>query len=539
MDYAWVSGVVVLVILAILILGWLPRQTEDSMKRVVEHREDKYSPSLHLVDADSGTRFSDDRRPSSEGVVVQSKQKGIAEGVSHVPAAQSRKSTKAAKERAKIAHIRELRRQAAHRRAIISATLLLVTVVVLGISFPLKFSPLFALIPAALLAVVVALGIRTANHARAWERNLKAKHTEQTKAVTHRDDAHAHTQAVKQRSQATASAKANASASTDEQPTGMMAEHEIEQALKATQAEKDRVEKRRAKRESRVDRQQAKPVSDKQTNKSADVSQKSAAAPTLDTKSRDEVKSDALQKQMHSASAHHSQPQDDNAAKAKAKNAEKSSHAQCQHTTDKKVVKASKTKENQLNQVSDATHELKQVHPAQALDVVDLAPNQDLISFSLGAPRNGVEVKHEEPKSLEIKSTRQVSKAVTESKDTEKVSSQTSQQSEESAGSIGRNQAEDSDSAVSSASGNETNAHDSSSGKRVRKKNHKRVRATAKRIHNATQRNNATTTDKKPTYTNDPEKFHAAEVSAETEAPAVSSDSLGTGLEKILERRNV
>ncbi|WEV74362.1 hypothetical protein OZX74_02090 [Bifidobacterium sp. ESL0798] len=75
-------------------------------------------------------------------------------------------------------------------------------------------------------------------------------------------------------------------------------------------------------------------------------------------------------------------------------------------------------------------------------------------------------------------------------------------------------------------------------GRLISKKNRKRIRAAAKRGHASAERNGKVK-DERPVYISDPEKFHAEEVSANTEAPAVSSDSLGTGLEKILERRNV
>ena len=39
-------------------------------------------------------------------------------------------------------------------------------------------------------------------------------------------------------------------------------------------------------------------------------------------------------------------------------------------------------------------------------------PSQDLISFSLGAPRDGADVEVDAPESMEIKSTKQVAKAV-------------------------------------------------------------------------------------------------------------------------------
>ena len=64
MGYESLSTVVVLAIVVILMLIWLPRRTIKGMKRVIEHREDRFSPSLHLVDADSGTRFP--MRPSRQ-----------------------------------------------------------------------------------------------------------------------------------------------------------------------------------------------------------------------------------------------------------------------------------------------------------------------------------------------------------------------------------------------------------------------------------------------------------------------------------------
>ena len=72
MGYESLSTVVVLAIVVILMLIWLPRRTIKGMKRVIEHREDRFSPSLHLVDADSGTRFSDETVAAAKGVLMQS-----------------------------------------------------------------------------------------------------------------------------------------------------------------------------------------------------------------------------------------------------------------------------------------------------------------------------------------------------------------------------------------------------------------------------------------------------------------------------------
>ena len=71
MGYESLSTVVVLVILMVIAVGWLPRRTVNSMKKVAEHRQDRYSSSLHLVDADSGTRFSDEHTPQPKGAIMQ------------------------------------------------------------------------------------------------------------------------------------------------------------------------------------------------------------------------------------------------------------------------------------------------------------------------------------------------------------------------------------------------------------------------------------------------------------------------------------
>ena len=66
----------------------------------------------------------------------------------------------------RIAQVRSLRRAAIRRRRIIVVTLALVTVVVLVCAFSLRFSPLYALIPAAALGIVLALGVHASRQAR-------------------------------------------------------------------------------------------------------------------------------------------------------------------------------------------------------------------------------------------------------------------------------------------------------------------------------------------------------------------------------------
>ena len=154
MGYESLSTVVVLVIVAIIIVVWLPVRTANGMKRVDEHRQDRYSPSLHIVDAENGRRFGDIKPHKAKGAAM--------------PA--STPSARLTPEH--IAHVRELRRAAIRRRQILAVCLLAITVLVFAVSFPLHFSPLLALIPFVLLLLVLVLGANASRQARQWERKV-------------------------------------------------------------------------------------------------------------------------------------------------------------------------------------------------------------------------------------------------------------------------------------------------------------------------------------------------------------------------------
>ena len=127
---------------------------------------------------------------------------------------------------------------------------------------------------------------------------------------------------------------------------------------------------------------------------------------------------------------------------------------------------------------ADATTELDEVRPARALDAFEVAASQDLISFTLGEPRNGFDVRPEAPESLEIRSTRQVAKAVPVEEEPADAQSEPAAQEEP--------VAQDAQDDVAESEG---------------------------------------------------VSFHDAEVAAQVEAPVATSESLGTGLETILARR--
>ena len=391
MGYESLSTVVVLAIVVILMLIWLPRRTIKGMKRVIEHREDRFSPSLHLVDADSGTRFSDETVAAAKGVLMQSTE-----------------AHKGATSEERIAEIRALRHAAVRRRRAIAVSLLTITVVVLVCAFALHFSPLFALIPAALLAAVLALGVRASKQAVAWERKVARYHAKVKKrAAAERKRAQAE---QAERARLRAQELAGARKVADEQlKTDVVPEGEIRQAIARGKADRDAAVKRR-----KEETQTAEKAVD-QTTERAD------AAPA------------------------------------------------------------------DVKEVGLSIHDERD-NMAEEAKTVAVKSTQDLISFSLGAPRDGADVEVDAPESMEIKSTKQVAKAVpveTPSDEAEPLIPPS-----DAMGSMDADEA-------------------------------------AARVDEGVHLREV-----------DVPGFHDAEVRADVEAPDVTSDSLGTGLEAILARRS-
>ena len=409
MKYESLSTIVVLVIIGIIMAVWLPKRTVNGMKQVVKHRSDRYSSSLHLVSEESSTRFSDVRTPQAKGAIM--------------PATQ----TDHEKNRAYIAQVRGLRRAAARRRRWLAGGLLAAAVVLLVLAIALHFSPFYALIPAALCAVVCALGVRASKQARAWEAKMAAKERDRkrkTAAVAKR--------AAKQRAQQAAAQVAAAAPHEEDARTDVLEQREIRRAL----------------HQGRIEQQEA--LARRQAEQAALAAQ-SKVQPV--------------------------QP-------AAAKSAEQPAVVSENHRMHAQLV----VRDHDTAYPLDETNELSRVSPASAVDAFDMAVNQDLISFSLGSPRNGVEIEQDDALSLEIKSTRQVAKA-------------TPRAAEPNAESVPAA----SDAAEPAEESGQTDAK-------------------------AAQPNRAAV--------NDSVAFHETEASAAVEAPDETSDSLGSSLETILARRN-
>ena len=409
MEYESLSTIVVLVIIGIIMAVWLPKRTVNGMKQVVKHRSDRYSSSLHLVSEESGTRFSDVRTPQAKGAIM--------------PATQ----TDHEKNRAYIAQVRGLRRAAARRRRWLAGGLLAAAVVVLVLAIALHFSPFYALIPAALCAVVCALGVRASKQARAWEAKMAAKERDRkrkTAAVAKR--------AAKQRAQQAAAQVAAAAPHEEDARTDVLEQREIRRAL----------------HQGRIEQQEA-------------LARRQAEQVALAAQSK----------------AQPAQP-------AVAKSAEQPAVVSENHRMHAQLV----VRDHDTAYPLDETNELSRVSPASAVDAFDMAVNQDLISFSLGSPRNGVEIEQDDALSLEIKSTRQVAKATPRAVEPDAEPAPAASDAAEPAEESGQTDAK------------------------------------------AAQPNRAAV--------NDSVAFHETEASAAVEAPDETSDSLGSSLETILARRN-
>lgn len=390
MGYESLSTVVVLVIVIIAIAVWLPARTANGMKRAAEHRQDRYSPSLRIVEAEDGRRFGDIEPYQAKGAAMPASTQSARLTTEH------------------IAHIRELRRESIRRRQILVASLLAVAIVVFALAFIVHYSPLFALIPLALTAAVLAMGANAARQARQWERRVSRYEQKKTSATPTRQgqiDSPAKNHAAESAAPAVQTSRA------DDAATEVMEQRQIRRVLHDAEVEQAKAKVLRE-AQAKADREAAAP-------QAADHSE--AETPSLTV--RDE-------RDAHDPVA------------------------------------------------DDATSELASVQPARALDVFDMATSQDLISFSLGADH----AEDNAPESLEIKSTRQVSKATPA--EPEMV-----------------NKLIDEAKAVKASD-------DASAAK-------------AQADHSAAQ----------------PESFHEHEERAEVQAPVATSESLSVGLDSILARR--
>ena len=480
MGYESLSTVVVLVIVAIIIVVWLPVRTANGMKRVDEHRQDRYSPSLHIVDAENGRRFGDIKPHKAKGAAM--------------PA--STPSARLTPEH--IAHVRELRRAAIRRRQILAVCLLAITVLVFAVSFPLHFSPLLALIPFVLLLLVLVLGANASRQARQWERK-----------VVRYERAHSGTGWSKKPSAESKDSKRVNKAEPVAAVTAP-AEKPAEQIEDAATEVMEQRQIRRALRDAEIEQAKAKALR-----------QSAAAYQAAEEHAKQSEKSDIAQSAADKPAAEPSAMVDESAdRKSAAETSESSATPDASVRTDKSIesdksvaprVEPSLTVRDERDErddaAADATSELVSVRPARALDVFDMSTSQDLISFTLGGEHNADNA----PESLEIKSTRQVSKA-------EPVEPAVAEKLIDEARAV--KAADDAKAADAGKAVSAGNAVDTESEQR-----------------DDADTNAATDADDEAANAAQRAAFHESEERADVEAPAATTDSLGAGLDSILARR--
>lgn len=476
MGYESLSTVVVLVIVAIIIVVWLPVRTANGMKRVDEHRQDRYSPSLHIVDAENGRRFGDIKPYKAKGAAM--------------PA--STPSARLTPEH--IAHVRELRRAAIRRRQILAVCLLAITVLVFAVSFPLHFSPLLALIPFVLLLLLLVLGANASRQARQWERKVvRYERTHSGTGWSKKPSAESKDSKRVNKAEPVAAVTAPAE-QIEDAVTEVMEQRQIRCAL----------------RDAEIEQAKAKALR-----------QSAAAYQAAGEHARQPDKSDTAQSAADKPAAEPSAMVDESAdRKSAAETSESSAAPDASARTDKSTksdksvaprVEPSLTVRDERDErddaAADATSELTSVRPARALDVFDMATSQDLISFTLGGEHNADNA----PESLEIKSTRQVSKA-------EPVEPAVAEKLIDEARAV--KAADDAKAADAGKAVGAGNAVDTESEQRDDADTNVATDA-GDEAANAAQR----------------AAFHESEERADVEAPAATTDSLGAGLDSILARR--
>ena len=390
MDLDSLASVVLWAIILVLLFGLQPWKTMNGMRNAMEHRPDRYSASLHIIDMDDGMHFGD-RVPTTAG-----------KGTAMQSGAQATKL-----DDKRIEHVRALRRAAIRRRRLLVGSLFAVAVVVFVLALLLHFSPLFALIPIALDGVVLALGVRASKQAREWEHKVAAAKRRASKRGPTASAGSA------QRSRGRNAVQTVAEPET-QTATDAMSAQDIQAALERAKAEKLAALKARE-LERRAREAAARAQASAVMPEDEEPADSAPSAPAMITprsqRHQDTGEAPKAVRQDARGPRHPGAAVADgivpSAQQASAKST--ASPSANQHTANqphKPVVK-----EKPASEPEDFTNELERVSPSHALDAFELASNQDLISFSLGAPRHGKPVKAAEPQSLEIKSTKQVAHA--------------------------------------------------------------------------------------------------------------------------------
>lgn len=418
MGYESISTLLLVIIVIALLFGWLPKLTLKSMKTMLEHREDRYSSSLHLVDEWTNSHMCDDANKFAEGASMQ-------------PAKQNIKMIT----QEHIRKVRQLRRDSIRRRRILVSLLFVLTLVVLFTGFSGLYSPLFALIPFALFSTVIYFGIKASKAAREWESRVKRGEISVYKK----------SRGIGESAASSASASVSASASDSYEEFANDNENEL--------AHSDCVDSNyELERENSGNSREntSENIQNNVENSNDNISENSSEnSCNVD----DSVATSVMEKREIRIALHRSMQEKkralesrgivaenyvdpENGVSTPAVSAISASAEDVQDSVDSSVSQNNEQSSSDPNNSrdlihSDLTDEINTVRASRGLDVFDLATaslcvdssseplkSHDLISFSLGSSskkddsNNTNNSESYAPESLEIKSTKQVAKAV-------------------------------------------------------------------------------------------------------------------------------
>lgn len=433
MGYESISTLLLVIIVIALLFGWLPKLTLKSMKTMLEHREDRYSSSLHLVDEWTNSHMCDDANKFAEGASMQ-------------PAKQNIKMIT----QEHIRKVRQLRRDSIRRRRILVSLLFVLTLVVLFTGFSGLYSPLFALIPFALFSTVIYFGIKASKAAREWESRVKRGEISVYKKARGIGESAASSASASDSASASNSASVSVSASASDSYEEFAHDNENELAHSDCVDSNYELE-----RENSVNSREntSENIQNNVENSNDNISENSSEnSCNVD----DSVATSVMEKREIRIALHRSMQEKKRALESRgivAENyvdpengvstpavsgvsADSASAEDVQDSVDSSVSQNNEQSSSDPNNSrdlihSDLTDEINTVRASRGLDVFDLATaslcvdssseplkSHDLISFSLGSSskkddsNNANNSESYAPESLEIKSTKQVAKAV-------------------------------------------------------------------------------------------------------------------------------
>ncbi|WP_018143393.1 hypothetical protein [Alloscardovia criceti] len=152
MDIQSLSGIVLIAIALVVLVGVIPSRTMKSLRNASRHLEDKYSTSLRVLDNDDA--------------YVRDELRAV------MPVNGKIRDVKRFHPR-NVQRVREQRKRGIRNRQILVALLTVGTLATVAGAYVLHFTYWFTAIPGALLGIVLILGVRTSRAAVQWEKEFE------------------------------------------------------------------------------------------------------------------------------------------------------------------------------------------------------------------------------------------------------------------------------------------------------------------------------------------------------------------------------